>query len=281
MEKVLLKTFHIDRVICFNHYYRFKNIWLHLLWQAQFKLTRVGLGRWGGVAAVGIKKEYCGCCTTEFHEFGPSMCCCFHSGSCGLFLRQLCGCSWDQISVIIHFILWIPTQGCGEVWIVEFDHPGSASLGPVFSLQQMVCSLDVVNCSRAHTHDAAPGDAVLSPWEPDVRRYGPGRVLTANTERSDGSRGQVSSSYRSRRTKRERNMNYRSKVKPHHVMWWGFYLINISQRIFLLIHVPSIFNVFIWINQISLVIKKSWLHTFLFFLFFFFQETFLKFMAEF
>ncbi|TDH09962.1 hypothetical protein EPR50_G00091270 [Perca flavescens] len=76
-------------------------------------------------------------------------------------------------------------QGRGGVWVVEFDHPGGASLGVVSSQRQLVCSLDMVNHTRAHTCYLVPGDAVLSPWESDLRRYGPGRVMAA-TEHRDG-----------------------------------------------------------------------------------------------
>ncbi|KAM8752004.1 uncharacterized protein C11orf16 homolog isoform 2-T2 [Acanthopagrus schlegelii] len=75
-------------------------------------------------------------------------------------------------------------QSRGGVWVVEFDHPGSTSLGVVSSQKQMVCSLDMVNHTGAHTRCLVPGDAVLSPWEPDLKRYGPGRVMAA-TERRD------------------------------------------------------------------------------------------------
>lgn len=44
----------------------------------------------------------------------------------------------------------------------------------------------MVNRSRAPAHRLVPGDAVLSPWEPDLRRYGPGRVMAAATEHRDG-----------------------------------------------------------------------------------------------
>ncbi|XP_074534013.1 uncharacterized protein C11orf16 homolog [Halichoeres trimaculatus] len=76
-------------------------------------------------------------------------------------------------------------QGCGGVWLVDFDHPGSSSLGVVPSHRQLVCSLDMVNHSRAHTHSLGPGAAVLAPWGPDLRRYGPGRV-TVTTEQRGG-----------------------------------------------------------------------------------------------
>ncbi|XP_049430795.1 uncharacterized protein C11orf16 homolog [Epinephelus fuscoguttatus] len=75
--------------------------------------------------------------------------------------------------------------GGGGVWVVEFDHPGGAGLGVVSSQKQLVCSLDMLNLSKRHTRCLVPGDAVLSPWEPDLRRYGPGRVMAA-AQRRDG-----------------------------------------------------------------------------------------------
>nr|XP_020449018.1 uncharacterized protein C11orf16 homolog [Monopterus albus] len=76
-------------------------------------------------------------------------------------------------------------QGRAGLWLVEFDHPTAASLGVVSAQRQLVCSVDMVNHTRAHTHYLVPGEAVLSPWEPDLRRYGPGRLMAA-TERRDG-----------------------------------------------------------------------------------------------
>ncbi|XP_060892012.1 uncharacterized protein C11orf16 homolog isoform X1 [Labrus mixtus] len=75
-------------------------------------------------------------------------------------------------------------QGCAGVWIVEFDHPGSPGLGFVPSQRQLACSLDMVTHARALTSCLVPGDAVLSPWEPDLIRHGPGRLMAA-TERRD------------------------------------------------------------------------------------------------
>lgn len=74
------------------------------------------------------------------------------------------------------------TQGQGGVWVVEFDPPGGVGLGAVSSHRQLVCSLDMVNRSRAPACSPVPGDAVLSPWEPDLRRYGPGRVTVATRD---------------------------------------------------------------------------------------------------
>uniref|UniRef100_A0A3B4X5G5 DUF4537 domain-containing protein n=1 Tax=Seriola lalandi dorsalis TaxID=1841481 RepID=A0A3B4X5G5_SERLL len=82
----------------------------------------------------------------------------------------------------------IRTQDRTAVWVVEFDHPGGSSLGVVSSQRQLVCSLDMVSHIKDHTHCLVPGDTVLSPWEPGLRRYGPGRVMAA-TEHRGGIRG--------------------------------------------------------------------------------------------
>uniref|UniRef100_A0A667ZBX4 DUF4537 domain-containing protein n=1 Tax=Myripristis murdjan TaxID=586833 RepID=A0A667ZBX4_9TELE len=81
-------------------------------------------------------------------------------------------------------------ESCRGVWVVEFDHPGGVGLGISSSWQQLVCSPDMVNHSRAHTRCLAPGDAVLSPWEPELWRYGPGIVMAGRQHReSDGAPG--------------------------------------------------------------------------------------------
>lgn len=69
--------------------------------------------------------------------------------------------------------------------MVEFDHAGSATSGIFSGQHQLVCSLDMVKDSRALTWSLAPGNTVLSPWEPDLRRYGPGQVVVA-TKHGDG-----------------------------------------------------------------------------------------------
>ncbi|XP_032378573.1 uncharacterized protein C11orf16 homolog [Etheostoma spectabile] len=74
-------------------------------------------------------------------------------------------------------------QGRGGVWVVQFDHPGGAGSGFVSSQRQLVCSPDMVKDVRAHICCLVPADAVLSPWEPDLRRYGPGRVMAATEHR--------------------------------------------------------------------------------------------------
>ncbi|XP_068452581.1 uncharacterized protein C11orf16 homolog [Clinocottus analis] len=79
-------------------------------------------------------------------------------------------------------------QGCAGLWVVEFDRPGGAggSLEAAAPLRQTVCSLDMESNAAARTRPLQPGDAVLSPWEPDLRRYGPGRVMAAAAESTDG-----------------------------------------------------------------------------------------------
>uniref|UniRef100_A0A096LUA3 DUF4537 domain-containing protein n=1 Tax=Poecilia formosa TaxID=48698 RepID=A0A096LUA3_POEFO len=62
---------------------------------------------------------------------------------------------------------------------IEFDRGGSAAS----SQRELVCSLDLVVDSRGHNHRLVPGDFVLSPWESDLRRYGPGRVVAVAPHR--------------------------------------------------------------------------------------------------
>ncbi|KAK0135764.1 hypothetical protein N1851_028389 [Merluccius polli] len=69
------------------------------------------------------------------------------------------------------------------LWLVELDHLESSSTVSRQQLQ-LVCSLDMINHTGAHAHRLVPGDAVMSPWEPGVRRYGPG-VVTAEMEHQD------------------------------------------------------------------------------------------------
>ena len=77
-------------------------------------------------------------------------------------------------------------RGRTGVWVVEFDCPGAAGLGVVSSQRQLVCSLDMVSHHLGHhTRCLVPGDAVLSSWEPNLRSYGPGRVM-AIPERRGG-----------------------------------------------------------------------------------------------
>uniref|UniRef100_A0A096LRH1 DUF4537 domain-containing protein n=1 Tax=Poecilia formosa TaxID=48698 RepID=A0A096LRH1_POEFO len=73
------------------------------------------------------------------------------------------------------------TQDCKGLWVVEFDRGGSAAS----SQRELVCSLDLVVDSRGHNHRLVPGDFVLSPWESDLRRYGPGRVVAVAPHRAD------------------------------------------------------------------------------------------------
>ncbi|XP_017161022.1 uncharacterized protein C11orf16 homolog isoform X2 [Poecilia reticulata] len=77
------------------------------------------------------------------------------------------------------------TQGSKGLWVVEFDHGGSAGFGTASSQRELVCSLDLVVDSRGHNHRLVPGDFVLSPWESDLRRYGPGRVVAVASHRAD------------------------------------------------------------------------------------------------
>uniref|UniRef100_A0A6Q2XZ80 DUF4537 domain-containing protein n=1 Tax=Esox lucius TaxID=8010 RepID=A0A6Q2XZ80_ESOLU len=72
------------------------------------------------------------------------------------------------------------------VYVVEFDRLETGRLEHRYSNirnQQLVCSPDMLNHTQAHMHSLVPGDAVLSPWEPDLHRYGPGRVVSGMERR--------------------------------------------------------------------------------------------------
>ncbi|KAJ3596527.1 hypothetical protein NHX12_002933 [Muraenolepis orangiensis] len=67
------------------------------------------------------------------------------------------------------------------LWLVEWDHLEGSSTA---TMQQLVCSLDMIPHTGTHAPRLVPGDTVLSPWEPGVRRYGPG-VVTGPMEPQD------------------------------------------------------------------------------------------------
>lgn len=60
---------------------------------------------------------------------------------------------------------------------------------------QLVCSPDMLNHTQAHAHCLVPGDVVLSPWEPDLRRCGLGRVVSGMETQDSltGKEGEVGS----------------------------------------------------------------------------------------
>ncbi|XP_062245936.1 uncharacterized protein C11orf16 homolog isoform X1 [Platichthys flesus] len=104
----------------------------------------------------------------------------FFPGSCVLARREVDGLYY--LGTVIQQV-----QGRTGVWVVEFDCPGTAGLGVVSSQRQLVCSLDMVSHHLGHhTRCLVPGDAVLSPWGPNLRRYGPGRVMAAPERRANG-----------------------------------------------------------------------------------------------
>ncbi|CAB1416564.1 unnamed protein product [Pleuronectes platessa] len=101
----------------------------------------------------------------------------FFPGSCVLARREVDGLYY--LGTVIQQV-----QGRTGVWVVEFDCPCTAGLGVVSSQRQLVCSLDMVSHHLGlHTRCLVPGDAVLSPWEPNLRRYGPGRVMSTAERR--------------------------------------------------------------------------------------------------
>uniref|UniRef100_A0A8C2B7I5 Si:dkey-8l13.5 n=1 Tax=Cyprinus carpio TaxID=7962 RepID=A0A8C2B7I5_CYPCA len=71
-------------------------------------------------------------------------------------------------------------QGRGNLYAVEFDKFGSKrnTFMDTLNTVQPICQPDMVSLASAHRHSIVPGDTVLAPWEPDMRRYGPGRVIS-------------------------------------------------------------------------------------------------------
>nr|XP_019934305.1 PREDICTED: uncharacterized protein C11orf16 homolog [Paralichthys olivaceus] len=104
----------------------------------------------------------------------------FFPGSCVLARREVDGLYYQ--GTVIQQV-----QGRTGVWVVAFDCPGTAGVGVVSSQRQLVCSLDMVSHHLGHhTRCLVPGDAVLSPWEPHLRSYGPGRVMAITERRANG-----------------------------------------------------------------------------------------------
>lgn len=63
--------------------------------------------------------------------------------------------------------------------MVEFEPHEGTTWGSFSCHRELVSSLDMVISTGGclPQRDLAYGDAVLSPWEPGVRRFGPGRVM--------------------------------------------------------------------------------------------------------
>ncbi|XP_059363149.1 uncharacterized protein C11orf16 homolog [Carassius carassius] len=68
-------------------------------------------------------------------------------------------------------------QRRGNLYKVEFDEFGPKG-NTFMDTVQPTCQPDLVSLASAHRHSIMPGDTVLAPWEPDMRRYGPGRVIS-------------------------------------------------------------------------------------------------------
>ncbi|KAI4901657.1 hypothetical protein NFI96_012840, partial [Prochilodus magdalenae] len=70
-------------------------------------------------------------------------------------------------------------QDRGGVFMVLFDKlafrmdPNSE-----MALPQPTCQPDMVSITQAHGHNIVPGDAVLAPFDAEMCRYGPGRVVS-------------------------------------------------------------------------------------------------------
>lgn len=61
------------------------------------------------------------------------------------------------------------------------------------ALPQPTCQPDMVNITKGYGHSIVPGDAVLAPFEPQMSRYGPGRIVSG-MELRDPLKGKTCSS---------------------------------------------------------------------------------------
>ncbi|XP_055029889.2 uncharacterized protein C11orf16 homolog isoform X1 [Misgurnus anguillicaudatus] len=80
-----------------------------------------------------------------------------------------------------YYLGTIVHQGRGSVYMVEFDKitgPEGNSFMETINTVQPTYKPDMVSLNIAYEHSITPGDSVLAPWEPDLKRYGPGRVIS-------------------------------------------------------------------------------------------------------
>ncbi|KAF7699014.1 uncharacterized protein C11orf16 homolog [Silurus meridionalis] len=96
----------------------------------------------------------------------------FFSGCRVLARREIDG--FYYLGTIVHQL-----QDRGGLFMVTFDTclPKDETMMETVS-SQLICQSDMLNITQAHTHNIVPGDTVLAPWEPQMNRYGPGRVVS-------------------------------------------------------------------------------------------------------
>ncbi|KAL7871179.1 hypothetical protein SRHO_G00086760 [Serrasalmus rhombeus] len=70
-------------------------------------------------------------------------------------------------------------QDRGGVFMVLFDKVAlRMDTNSEITLPQPTCQPDMVSITQAYGHSIVPGDAVLAPFEPQMSRYGPGRIVS-------------------------------------------------------------------------------------------------------
>lgn len=75
--------------------------------------------------------------------------------------------------------------------MVEFEPQESTTWSSLSCHTELVSSLDMMSSvGGASRRDLVVGDAVLSPWEPGVKRFGPGRVMASSAGCRDGCGGE-------------------------------------------------------------------------------------------
>ncbi|KAG9273136.1 hypothetical protein AMEX_G12235 [Astyanax mexicanus] len=70
-------------------------------------------------------------------------------------------------------------QDRGGFFMVAFDKPGyRVDSTSELALPQPTCQPDMINITQGYGHSIVPGDTVLAPFEQEMSRYGPGRIVS-------------------------------------------------------------------------------------------------------
>ncbi|XP_072551192.1 uncharacterized protein C11orf16 homolog isoform X2 [Salminus brasiliensis] len=70
-------------------------------------------------------------------------------------------------------------QDRGGLFMVAFDKIGHrVDCTSEMALPQPICQPDMVNLTQGYGHSIVPGDTVLAPFELQMSRYGPGRIVS-------------------------------------------------------------------------------------------------------
>ncbi|XP_062860414.1 uncharacterized protein C11orf16 homolog [Trichomycterus rosablanca] len=102
----------------------------------------------------------------------------FYTGCRVLAKRETDG--FYYLGTIVHQL-----QDRGGLFMVTFDKPlAKEDTTAEMILPQLTCQPDMINITKAHGHSIVPGDTVLAPWDPQMRKYGPGRIVSGTELRN-------------------------------------------------------------------------------------------------